>query len=634
MTPNLSDIVCTWPSDVPFCARTAASMCSSSISNDQLFDLAIEECLDSIDRNNPIEIGPFLRRFPEIADRLLPALGVIPQVTDHDWPRVGDIIDDHKIIQYLGFGESSRVYLTDDGRSGGRATVLKITATPTNESVYLARLNHPSLPTLYQGAKDSRHLLLQYVVGPNAMVYLSSHAATSGGKSHGSAERGEYYHRTVAAIECIASAIDHIHARGVAHNDIKPSNIIIGESQTVLIDFDAASEIGIHGSRRPIGTIDYLSNESLEELARNGQLVGQNCINDDHFAFAVTCFEMLAGTLPWTRHRDEVTPVLCKRLLEERQRLSVDSAMAKVVPQALLQDFVYIFNSTASPPSPIHLARTIASHYGIASHRGHRITTGVSFVSALLLALMIALSLPIGLRTEFQPTIEASSDNSSVVTDPNHPIPSMLQSVRTPMPLIDANDTDREYQRMSATDTSKLSSKDAARFAYAMFLIKPNHEWQVRLYESTIANGDANAAVWNNYGFSLVCSRRPAEARKAFQTAIQHDPNLPQPYLHLASLDEVCPGKYGAAPIGVNAFAALQRVPSDPIVRRLAASALKSLGAANDGKHESQEAASRLLKSLMETRHQPPSQPLSPCVDPFPASLKQAAKSEHANHKP
>ena len=167
-----------------------------------------------------------------------------------------------------------------------------------------------------------------------------------------------------------------------------------------------------------------------------------------------------------------------------------------------------------------------------------------------------------------------------------------------------------------------------------MFLAKPNHELQVRLYEITIAKGDANAAVWNNYGFSLLCSRRPVEARKAFLAAVQLDPSLPQPYLHLATLDEVCPEKFGAAPPGVTVFAALQRIPNDPIVRRLAASALKSLGSANDRKQESLETANRLLKLLYETRHLSLSQPISPCVNPFPTAQAQAAKSEIADHTP
>ena len=633
MTQTLSEIISSWPIDAPFCARTAASKCSHVVSNDQLYGLAIEECLDAIDRNSQTEISQFLHRFPEIADRLLPALGAIPQVIDHDWPRIGNTIDEHKIIQHLGFGESSRVYLTEDGKSGGRATVLKITVTPTNEAVYLARLHHPSVCTLYQVARDGRHIFLQYVAGPNAMAFLSSHAATEEERSQGSAVSREYYRRAAVAIERIASAIDHIHDRGVAHNDIKPSNIIIGESQTLLIDFDAASEIGVHGARRPIGTIDYLSNESLEELARNGQMVSQNCIHDDHFAFAVTCFEILTGTLPWKRHRNEATPALCRELLEERRGISVESVMAKMMPQALAQEFTHIFNSRFRPPCPVLLAKSIMSHYGAAVRRRHRTAMGAAVASIILFVLLIVLSVSVGAHKE-QSTVEASSPNSAVVADPNHFRPSMQPPIHTPRPLSDRGDTYKDHEQMPGIDESKLSSKDAARLGYFMFLAKPDHERQVRLYEITISKGDANAAVWNNYGFSLACSRRLDEARKAFLAAVQHDPSLPQPYLHLATLDEAFPGKLGAAPPGVNVCAAMQRIPNDPIVRRLAASALKSLGSATYANQESLETANRLLKLLTETRHLPLSQPITLCVNPFPTAPAQAAKSVIADHTP
>ena len=617
MTPTLAEIICSWPSEVPFCARTAASQCSSLISNDQLFELAIEECLDAIDRTNSLEVAPFLQRFPEIADRLLPALNAIPQAIDPGWPRIGDTIDDHKIVQCIGFGKTSRVYLAEDGKTGGRATVLKFTANPSNESVYLARLNHPSLPTLYHVAKDAKYISLQHVNGLNAKAFLNSHAATLAEKSKSSnGRRGGYYLRTVVAMDCIASAIDHIHSRGVAHNDIKPTNIIISDSQALLIDFDAASEIGTHGTRRSIGTVDYLSNESLEELARNGQLVSQNCVHDDHFAFAVTCFEMLTGNLPWQLHLDEVTPECCKDLIEKRKSLSIDSVLFKMMPPTLAQDFVRIFSSATRPPTPTRLMRTIAYQYGVAPRHRFRTAIGVSTATALLFTLLIVMLLPFGDQKKLEPTIEASS----VFASTSPPSSATQQSVGASSQYIEGRIAHRDFQSMSAIDESKLTSNEAARLAYAMFLVKPNHESQVRLYAIAIAKGEANAAIWNNYGFSLTCLRRPADARKAFQAAIQLDPNLLQPYLHLAQLDDVCLGKTGTASIGESAFAALQRSPNEPTVRGLAVSALKALGSQNDGKQASLETAHRLLKLLSETRRLPLTQPIMVSVNPFPVT--------------
>ena len=246
-----------------------------------------------------------------------------------------------------------------------------------------------------------------------------------------------------------------------------------------------------------------------------------------------------------------------------------------------------------------------------------RTTVGTAIASVLLFVLVIVISLPIGTQRGNQSSVEASFTPLSVSSASSHSTVANKHLVRMPHSQVETTFSPIEVMQKDATKNSEMSAEDAAHLAYMISSMSPNHERQVILYEIAISKGEADAAIWNNYGFSLVYVRRPEEARRAFIQSIQMNPKLLQPFFHLASLDGTCPGKFGAAPVGVSAFAALQRMPDEPIVRQLAVSALKALGAVDNGSVESQETANRLRVLLDGTRHLTLRQPISPYVVPY-----------------
>ncbi len=91
----------------------------------------------------------------------------------------------------------------------------------------------------------------------------------------------------------VGAALQHVHANGYLHLDVKPDNVIVARGGVpVLFDFGSARRIG---SRRPpeiIGTDPYISPEECE-MART---VGPAA---DVFALGVTLFEMITGELPF-----------------------------------------------------------------------------------------------------------------------------------------------------------------------------------------------------------------------------------------------------------------------------------------------------------------------------------------------
>lgn len=50
----------------------------------------------------------------------------------------------------------------------------------------------------------------------------------------------------IQAFSGIESAVEHLHAMGLAHNDINPNNIMIKNGTAVLIDFGSCQPCGMH----------------------------------------------------------------------------------------------------------------------------------------------------------------------------------------------------------------------------------------------------------------------------------------------------------------------------------------------------------------------------------------------------
>ncbi len=145
-----------------------------------------------------------------------------------------------------------------------------------------ASLNHPNLVSVFDTATDDEGVLIvmEYVEGDPLSREL---------------RRGPLIPDRVAKMATeLGAALDHAHAQGVVHRDVKPGNVLLRvDGVTKLVDLGiatAADDTRITRSGTVLGTAAYMAPEQLE-----GDDAGPPA---DVYALAAVCFEALCGERP------------------------------------------------------------------------------------------------------------------------------------------------------------------------------------------------------------------------------------------------------------------------------------------------------------------------------------------------
>jgi eukaryotic-like serine/threonine-protein kinase len=210
----------------------------------------------------------------------------------------GTLLDGrYRVLRHLGSGGMASVLLCQDERLDRLVAVKRLHSdSPADverrfvrEAKLGASLNHPNLVSVFDTATDDEGVLI-------VMEYVDGEALSQ------TLRRGALAPERVAAmVSDLGAALDHAHAQGVVHRDVKPGNVLLRrDGVTKLVDLGiatAADQTRITRSGTVLGTAAYMAPEQLEG--------GEPGPATDVYALGAVAYEALTGE----RARSGRTPV-------------------------------------------------------------------------------------------------------------------------------------------------------------------------------------------------------------------------------------------------------------------------------------------------------------------------------------
>ncbi len=277
----------------------------------------------------------------------------------------GDSIGHYRIEEKLGEGGVGEVYRAVDPVLGRVVAVKRLRPQLADrddvverfraEACTLARLDHPSIATLYHFERDDEDwfMVMEYVAGETLASVL---------RRCGRLEL-EY------ALPLFAQALDalgYAHDQGVVHRDIKGSNLIVKPCGTVkVMDFGIAR---VDGAERltqmgqPVGTPEYMAPEQIR-----GEHIDRRA---DIYALGVLFYALLSGRPPFSGRSDYE---LMRAQIEEQPDSLADrsqglpASIVAAIDRALAKDPAERFQTTAefrealTPGSPALAPRPLGA---------------------------------------------------------------------------------------------------------------------------------------------------------------------------------------------------------------------------------------------------------------------------------
>jgi serine/threonine-protein kinase len=211
----------------------------------------------------------------------------------------GSVLDGFKVGRLIGRGGMGEVYEARRDDLGGRVALKLLrgdragdpsaVARFAAEAAVLTRIDSPYVArVLAAGGEDHvPYIAMEHVDGRSLAQLLR--------------ERGRLTPAgVVSLIRHVTEGLSHVHAAGIAHLDIKPSNILLTEALDVgsrwrLVDFGVARLVAAKGAapERVAGTPQYMSPE---------QALGETVdTRADLYSLSAVVYRALTGRPPFTR---------------------------------------------------------------------------------------------------------------------------------------------------------------------------------------------------------------------------------------------------------------------------------------------------------------------------------------------
>ncbi len=223
---------------------------------------------------------------------------------------IGTSIAHYTVVEELGRGGMGVVWKARDHHLD-RFVAIKVLSSEVvefenvprlvHEAKAASALNHPNIVHIYDVGDSNGlpYIAMEYIPGKTLAERIS--------------RRGLRLSEALKYGAQIADAMATAHHAGILHRDLKPGNIIIGDTGNVkILDFGLAKVVGggttsfsstqtfiPEVSRRFAGTVPYLSPEQAEGLPLN--------LQSDIFSFGIILYEMISGINPFLRGSQHAT---------------------------------------------------------------------------------------------------------------------------------------------------------------------------------------------------------------------------------------------------------------------------------------------------------------------------------------
>jgi serine/threonine protein kinase len=208
-------------------------------------------------------------------------------------------IGPYKLLQLLGEGGMGAVYQAQQEQPVHRTVALKVIKPGLNSAAIvnrfqaelqaLAMMDHPHIATVFDAGLTETGLpyfVMEYVRGVPITNFCDQQRLTT--------------EQRLELFLPICQAIQHAHQKGIMHRDIKPTNVLVAQTDRgpvpKVIDFGLARATedqqteGITQFGTVVGTLEYMSPE---------QAAGQGVdTRTDIYSLGVLLYELLAGHTP------------------------------------------------------------------------------------------------------------------------------------------------------------------------------------------------------------------------------------------------------------------------------------------------------------------------------------------------
>ncbi|MGK3962113.1 serine/threonine-protein kinase [Sorangium sp. So ce118] len=286
-------------------------------------------------------------------------------------------LDKYELIEELGHGGMATVYRARDPRLR-REVAVKIIHRHLRENAEVgtrfvaearaaAKLRHPGIVEVYDVSSEQdreRYLVVELLRGATLRKILSDH-------------RGMPAEIGAAVVLELCDALEHAHASGIIHRDVKPENVLVelpcdragaswdGAGVVIkLTDFGIAKLLdaqGVTSTGQVLGSPAHMAPEQIEG--------GEVDARTDVFALGVLFYECLVGHLPF---EGKNPAQVLRKVLEgaypeaDRERPAVGARWSRIIAGALAHD---IAARTASPRALAELIRAELTELGVVEPR-------------------------------------------------------------------------------------------------------------------------------------------------------------------------------------------------------------------------------------------------------------------------